>query len=441
MQRSGTSTRACSAGRDVRILHLSWEYPPVVYGGLGRHVHALAEAQAAAGHDVVVITQHSGAAHEPLDEFVHGVRVVRSPYEPMRLGPDEFLAWASGFNHALVRTALRVGHDWRPDAVHGHDWLVAHAGAAVREAFSVPLVATVHATEAGRHQGWLPGELSRSIHGIEWWFTFEARRVIACSEHMRWEVTRLFDLPVDKVDVIPNGIDLDAWRATRGETADARRRYAGDGPLVVVPGRLEWEKGVHTAIDAMPRLRRRFPGLRLVVAGRGSQRDELEALARRRRVSGAVDFAGWLTAEELRGLASAADVVVVPSIYEPFGLVALEAAAAGAPLVVARTGGLAEGVRDDVTGRTVPAGRPGALADAITDVLHDRVGARRRSRALRAELARDRAWPDIAATTVRTYERAIVEEAALADAARSQDERRRRGGPGLLEGNLLRDDV
>ena len=75
--------------------------------------------------------------------------------------------------------------------MHGHDWLVAHAGATLREAFGVPLVATMHATEAGRHQGWLPGDLSRAIHRTEWWFTFEARRVIACSEHMRWEVDAL----------------------------------------------------------------------------------------------------------------------------------------------------------------------------------------------------------------------------------------------------------
>ncbi len=414
-------------------MHLSWEYPPVVYGGLGRHVHALAEAQAAAGHDVVVVTQHSGDPTEALDERVNGVRVVRAPYEPMRLGPDEFLAWASGFNHALGRAALRAGHEWRPDVVHGHDWIVAHAGATLREAFGVPLVATVHATEAGRHQGWLPGELSRSIHGIEWWFTFEARRVITCSEHMRWEVTRLFDLPGDTVDVIPNGIDLDAWRVAPRDVARARAVYAGEGPLVVVPGRLEWEKGVHTPIDAMPRLRRRFPGLRLVIAGRGSQLDDLQERARARRVARSVTFAGWLSGRDLPALVSAADVVVVPSLYEPFGLVALEATASGAPLVVARTGGLAEVVRDGVTGLTFPAGDAAALADAVTATLRDQVGARRRVRRLRAELARDHTWSLAARRTTDTYRRAIDEETELT--ART----RRPRDPGVLEGNLLLD--
>ena len=412
-------------------MHLSWEYPPVVYGGLGRHVHALAEAQVAAGHDVVVVTQHSGDPAEALDERVNGVRIVRAPYEPMRLTADELLGWASGFNHALGRAALQVGHDWHPDVVHGHDWLVAHAGATVRAAFAVPLVATVHATEAGRHQGWLPGELSRGIHGVEWWFTFEARRVIACSAHMGWEVTRLFDLPPAKVDVIPNGIDLAAWTPSSRDVAQARARHAAEGPLVVLPGRLEWEKGFHTVIDALPRLRRRFPGLRLVIAGRGSQRDDLEALARRRRVSRAVTFVGWLPRRELRALAAVADVVVVPSLYEPFGLVALEAAAAGAPLVVARTGGLAHLVRDDITGLTFVAEDVAGLADAVTATLRDDVAARRRARTLRAELARDYTWATVAVCTQATYERAIVEERALVARARP------RRAPLVLDGNLL----
>jgi glycogen(starch) synthase len=419
----------------VRVLQLSWEYPPVVYGGLGRHVHALAEAQAAAGHDVVVVTQHPGDADVPLDEVVNGVRVVRVPHDPPAIPMSDLLAWTMALNHALARAALRVGHTWAPDVVHGHDWLVAHAGAALREEFGVPLVATVHATEAGRHQGWLPDDFSRAVHTVEWWLTFESRRVITCSQHMRWEVSRLFELPGDKVDVIPNGIDLSAWTTTPDDVAAARAGLAGDGPLVLFAGRLEWEKGVQTLVEAMPRLRRRFPGLRLVVVGRGSQQEMLEELARRLRVSRAVHFTGWLTEAELRAAAAAADVAVIPSVYEPFGLVALEAAALGTPLVVSDTGGLAELVVDGETGLTFPALDAAALADAVTGMLRDEVLARRVVRTAREVLARDHAWPTIAATTVATYERAVREERALL------------AGPGarpalrvvVRDGNLLRD--
>jgi glycogen synthase len=419
----------------VRVLHLSWEYPPIVYGGLGRHVHALAEAQSAAGHDVVVVTHHPGETDVALDEVVSGVRVVRTPYPPIRQGTDELLAWTSGLDRAMARSAVRLGGTWQPDIVHGHDWVVAQAGATVHATFGVALVATVHATEAGRHQGWLPGELSRAIHERERALTADSRRVITCSQHMRWEVTRLFDLPRAKIDVIPNGIDADGWQASAREIDAARAAYAGTGPLVVVAGRLEWEKGVHTVIEAMPRLRRRLPGARLVIAGRGSQRDELEQLARSTRVARSVTFTGWLADQPLRALLAAADVAVVPSVYEPFGLVALEAAALGTPLVVARTGGLAELVEDGVTGRTFPALDVAALADVVTDVAGHPELARRRARDLRRQVRRTCTWPAAALATLDTYAVAVAEEGAGADPARRKPARRRT----TPTGNLLHD--
>lgn len=398
----------------MRVLHLSWEYPPLVYGGLGRHVHALAEAQAAAGHDVVVVTPHPGTEGLRYDEVVNGVRVVRVPHDDPEVPPHErFLAWTMALNHAITRTALGLGRSWRPEVLHAHDWLVAHAAANLRAAFEVPIVATMHATEAGRHQGWLPDDFSASIHAIEWWLTYESRRVIACSQHMRWEVTRLFELPPEKVDVLPNGIDLAEWTTDPDEVAAARRLHGDDGPLVLFAGRLEWEKGVHTLVEAMPRLRRRFPGLRLVIVGKGSQQESLEELARRLRVSRSVRFAGWLTEGGLRSVSAAADVAVVPSVYEPFGLVALEAAALGTPLVVADTGGLAEIVEHGETGLVFPALDAAALADAVTEVLRDEVLARRVVRTSREVVERDYSWPTIAAGTVAVYERAIREERAL----------------------------
>jgi glycogen(starch) synthase len=395
----------------VRILQLSWEYPPLVYGGLGRHVHALAEAQAAAGHEVTVLTQHiEGAAY---DEVVNGVRVVRVPYDPPLIPRDDLLAWVGGLNHPIARAGLRLADELRPQVVHAHDWLMCQAATTLKEALDLPLVATVHATEAGRHQGWLPGALSRAIHTTEWWLTFEARRVVTCSQHMRAEVVRLFDLPPDKVDVVPSGIDVSRWSVSAGRVQAARLRYAGAGPLIVFAGRLEWEKGVHTLLDALPRLRRRFPGIRLVVAGQGTHAAELRALAVRRRLGRSVTWAGFLGEDDLADLAAAADCAIVPSIYEPFGLVALEAAAAGTPLVVGDTGGLRELVEHGVTGLRFTPGDVGGLADAVTAVLADELLARRLVRAARTVLHRDYAWSGIAERTVAIYEQAAREEWAL----------------------------
>lgn len=399
-----SATRAPYA-RGVRVLHLSWEYPPLVYGGLGRHVHALAEAQAARGDNVTVITQMSPG--EAPDSVVAGVRVLRVPHDPPTLPFDEehLLAWVMSLESAMIRAGLHL--DTAPDVVHAHDWIVAHAAMALRTAYpESALVSTIHATEAGRHQGWLPGPLSEGIHSIEHWLVHESDRVIVCSQHMYAEVEKLFgegSLDPEHVTVIANGIDLDRWRASRAAVATARDRHAAAGPLIVFIGRLEWEKGAHTLIDALPRLRRRLPGLRVVIAGRGGAAEDLQRLARERRVSGMVEFTGWLPERELHALIAAADALVVPSIYEPFGLVALEGAALGAPLVVAQTGGLAEFVQEGVTGRLFAPGDAADLARAATAAVVDAAESQTMARAARHRLEAAYRWELLANQTDEAY--------------------------------------
>jgi glycogen(starch) synthase len=417
----------------MRVMVLSWEYPPVVVGGLGRHVHALCEAMAAAGHEVTVVSRHrAGAAY---DEVVRGVRVVRVPEDPPLFDFEQsLLSWTMAFNHALTRAALAVADQIAPEVVHAHDWLVAHAATTLKHHLGVPLVATVHATEAGRHQGWLPGALNRSIHTVEWWLTYEARRVITCSEYMRWEVTRLFDLPPDKVTPIPNGVD--PAPVDHAAAAAVRAEY-GDAPLLLFAGRLVYEKGLHDVLRALPRLRRRHPGLRLLVAGEGPQADDLRAQAKALRLGRAVEWLGFVEPARLAALTAAADCALVPSIYEPFGMVALEAAAAGTPLVVADTGGLREFVRHDATGLRFAAGDVGGLADAVSLVLRDEVLARRLARAGRAALA-GYAWAAIAVRTVAEYGRAVREERALHDGLRRTQAPLRMV---VRDGNLLAGDT
>lgn len=406
------------------ILHLSWEYPPVVYGGLGRHVHALAEAQAARGDQVVVLTQSAkpdrgGSADPPgpdalPDETVAGVRIIRVPHDPPAVPFDEahLLAWVMGMESAITRRGLDLIEEHAPHVVHAHDWMMAHAATTLVEAsrHESALVATIHATEAGRHQGWLPTGLSDSIHSIEHWLVHRAQRVIACSHHMRDEIERLFHLDPERIAVVTNGIHLRRWRASAADIARARDRFAATGPLIVFCGRLEWEKGGHTLIDALPRLRRRLPRLRVVVAGRGGAASDLERQARERRVSSIVTFTGWLPERELHGLMAAADALVIPSLYEPFGLVALEGAALSAPLVVARTGGLAEFVVDAKTGRTFAPGDPVDLARAVTETVRDHESSREFARAARARLRESYRWELLAAQTDEVYARAAASE-------------------------------
>jgi glycogen(starch) synthase len=206
---------------------------------------------------------------------------------------------------------------------------------------------------------------------------------------------------------------VDRWRLAPARVAAARARYGGTGPLLVFSGRLVYEKGLHDLLRAMPRLRRRHPGIRLVVAGAGPHDEALRQQARQLRLGRSVLFAGFVGDEQLAALAGAADCAVVPSIYEPFGLVALEAAAAGTPLVAADVGGLRELVEHGRTGLRFSSGDVAGLADAVTALLSDQVLARRMARAARTMVAADHSWDRVAARTVDVYERAAREERAL----------------------------
>ncbi|GGL94511.1 glycosyltransferase family 4 protein [Micromonospora yangpuensis] len=422
--------------RRQRILMLSWEYPPLLVGGLGRHVHALSVALVAAGHDVTVVTRHTEGA--PIEEYADGVRIVRAAEDPVTfpLATSSLLAWTMAFNHTLTRAALRATEADSYDVVHAHDWLVAHTAITLAEHLDLPLVTTIHATEAGRHQGWLPEEMNRTIHGVEHWLSTASGRVIACSGYMREQVTTLFGVPAERIDVVANGVDDRAWRARPRAVASARARFAGEGPLIGYAGRLVYEKGVQHLVDAVAQLRGRHPGLRLLIAGDGPYRGELEERTQRLGLGGNVHFAGFLDNTQLPAVLGATDATVVPSLYEPFGMVALEAAAAGAPLAVARTGGLAEIVEPGVTGVTFPHSDPSALAGAVDQLLGDEVFARRVARQARRMVGQRYGWATIAANTAQTYAVARREHGTT-QARRVAELPSPRRAPVIPTGNLL----
>lgn len=390
----------------MKILMVSWEYPPVVIGGLGRHVHHLSVALAAAGHDVVVLsrqpTDTDPVTHPSSDQVSEGVRVIAAAQDPheFTFGTD-MMAWTLAMGHAMVRTGLTLktpGTDrlWQPDVVHAHDWLVAHPAIALAEFYDVPLVSTIHATEAGRHSGWVSGPLSRQVHAVESWLAHESDCLITCSASMRDEITDLFGPGLAETTVIRNGIEVDRWPF-------APRRARTGPPELLYVGRLEYEKGVHEAIAALPRIRRAYPGTTLTVAGDGTQQDWLVEQARKHRVLKATRFVGRLDHDDLLAALHRADAAVLPSHYEPFGLAALEAAAAGTPLVTSDVGGLGELVLDGVTGLSCPPRNPVALAGAVCSVLDDPAAAQRRAGAARDRLSSDFDWHTVADETAGVY--------------------------------------
>jgi len=399
---------------------VSWEYPPVVVGGLGRHVHALAGELAAAGHEVVVVSRQPAGSdaetHPTTDEARDGIRVLRVAEDPPHLEFDrDLVAWTLAMGHGMLRAALTRLGTWRPDVVHAHDWLVAHPAIALADVWEVPLVATMHATEAGRYAGWLSSPLSRQVHSAEWWLAHRADTLITCSAAMRSEVAELYDLDPTPIAVLHNGIAPRRWRSSPARVREARERYApGGAPVLLYFGRLEYEKGVQDLIAALPRIRRAHPGTRLLVAGTGTGAEQLVAAAKAHRVRRSVTFTGRLPDADLAALLRGVDAVVLPSRYEPFGIVALEAAAAGAPLVASTAGGLGEVVLDGETGLSFTPGDVAGLAAAAGAVLSDPAAAARRARAARKRLGSAFDWARIAAATAAAYAAAV------------------RGGPGEL---------
>lgn len=384
----------------VRVLMLTWEYPPLIVGGLGRHVDALSRTLVAQGHDVRVVTR---GEPDITDGVRDGVRVYRSATDPLDIGfaTETLLSWSQVNEHSLTRAALEVVRDWRPDVVHAHDWLVAQTAATIGQVTGAPIVATIHATEAGRNMGWLASPLNRGIHSIERWLTHRSERVIVCSTFMRDEVSGIFEIPPTAVDVIGNGIDLGGWRRNPKSAAVAREQYAGTGPLIVFAGRLMHAKGAQTAIAALPRLRRSHPGLRLAIAGTGPYEADLRVAAR--RLGRAVQWVGFVEDSELASLLAAADVAVIPSLYEPFGLVALEAAALGTPLAVADTGGLRDLVEPGRTGERFTPDSPAALAAAVEALLADPARAAAMARRGRRRIASHYTWGAVAQQTASVY--------------------------------------
>lgn len=328
-----------------RVLIVSWEYPPVIEGGLARHVRKLSEALVRQGVSVEVLTRgeaREGGYDPGAVEEVAGVVVHRVPEPGWPRDLDRFVAWVDQMNADMLAAGELIAQEGSFDLVHGHDWLVAPASAALAERVGVPYVTTIHATEHGRHQGWVEKEPQAHIHGVERWMARRADRVIVCSHYMRGHVADIFDIDERRVTVIPNGVDPSELRP-RGDLEALRARFAApEEKLVLLVGRLVYEKGFQLALDALPGLIERVGGVRFLVAGSGTHEAELRAQATRLGLDDHGTFLGWIGDDVLHSLYRISDLCVVPSIYEPFGLVALEAMASGCPCIVADTGGLRE---------------------------------------------------------------------------------------------------
>lgn len=390
---------ACNL-KQKRIIILSWEFPPKTVGGLGRHVYDISRFLTGLGNEVHVITAPAeGMADYQLMEGVHVHRVTSD-----LSSRNDFLTWVGQLNRAMITTAGRVIEQGGAfDLIHAHDWLVQQAGATLRERYRLPLVATIHATEHGRNQG-IHNQLQQQIHQVERQLVRGADCLICCSRYMAREVAELFDIDRKSIRVIPNGVEPTLLGVTGFSRSDD---FATAGMNLLFMGRLVPEKGVQILLEALARLAPQFPQVKLKVAGQGYYREFLGQLAHRLGIADKVDFVGFVDGAERNRLIRSARVAVFPSLYEPFGIVALEGMAGQIPVIVSDTGGLAEVVEHGVDGFKVTPGQADELAYYIGLLLEYPGIGRELSQKAWEKVNANYNWQQIALATMEVYDQAV----------------------------------
>ena len=407
----------------MKILMLTWEYPPRIVGGIARVVHDLSKRLIKDGHEVTVVTYRDNAS-VPDYENDKGVNVYR--VDNYMIHPNNFIDWIMQLNFNLIAKATEIiNKEGGFDVIHAHDWLVTYAAKSLKNAYDIPIVATIHATEAGRNSG-IHDDTQRYINDTEWLLTYEATEVIVNSNFMKNDLQRLFGLPYDKINVIPNGINLNNFTGIERDY-DFRRQYAMDNEKIILyVGRLVYEKGIQHLIAAMPKILSNYHDAKLVIAGKGGMIDDLKAETSSLGLDNKVYFTGYMDSKKVQKMYKCADVAVFPSTYEPFGIVALEAMLAGVPTVVSDVGGLDEIVTHGVDGMKSYAGNPNSIADSVTALLYDHQLATNISKKARQKVKEQFNWEKIAQDTHFTYEKAICQTMAERQAKQLLQERARK---------------
>ena len=405
--------------KSMKILMLSWEYPPRVVGGIARVVHDLSHRLYQDGHEVTVVTYRDGDV--PYFENDKGVNVHR--VDNFMIHPNNFIDWVMQLNFNMIaKVSELIAKGEKFDVIHAHDWLTAYAGKTLKSAYHLSLVSTIHATEAGRNSG-INDETQKYINDTEWMLTYESSEVIVNSNYMKNELQRLFGLPYEKINVVPNGVNINLFQDVERDY-DFRRRYAMDNEKIILfMGRLVYEKGIQNLIAAMPKILANYHDSKLVICGKGGMINELRNQANRLGLGNKVYFAGYMNAKNVQKMYKCADVSVFPSTYEPFGIVALEAMLSGTPIVVSDIGGLNEIVDHGINGMKSYAGNANSLADSILTLLFDQKLCNTVVKNAQSKVKKDYNWQKIAQDTHFTYQKAICETMAERQARQIEQEK------------------
>jgi glycogen synthase len=389
----------------VRVLHVTTEFPPIIYGGLGVATGGLVKASAKAGIDVGVLllgptAGSSYGAFRPLSDQNPGARRRRTQ------GTTVFeVSWVQDFE-----TVVRIVANWQPDLLHLHSFWVWPIAQALRERLAIPLVYTVHSLDRAEYELGLGPPQCVGQWAQQESVIFGADQVIALTRSERELLMQYCPGVSDRIRIVGNGI----------EDTSIPRRQPPDGkdPIVLFVGRFVERKGIRELIHAIDIVLAEAPNVKFVLAGghRGCAASEMESWLlppHLHRHRSRIHFTGWLSPEQTARWYRAADVLVVPSWYEPFGMVVLEGMMHGLAVAASNVGGPAEILEHGRTGLLFPPRDAQALARAIIQLATDPAG-RARIAAWAADEVREQwMWPRIVEKIRSVYSEATSRRAFL----------------------------
>lgn len=368
-------------------------------GGISEVVTELAAAEERLGNEVHIFTRIGPGQKEY--EVIDGVHYHRCPFAFASNLIQEMHNMSKSMANAFFACENYSGSF---DILHGHDWHVIPALEEIKKARNKRIIWTLHSNQYGRDGNQFHNGAAEAIHGLEWYGTYIADRLITCTKRMKEETQWIHKVPEEKMRIIYNGVHankFDGW-ADQGEIKKGFNVGPLD-PMVLFVGRMTYQKGPDLLLEAVPEILRDYPQARFVFVGDGDMKNHLVNRANQLEINHAVRFTGYLPEKDKIDLLKACEVVCVPSRNEPFGIIVLEAWAAGKPVIAIHGTGAGNIVWHDATGLKVY-GYPNSIAWGIKNIFSDFEKAKWMGNNGRIAAQNEFNWDKIAAETLKVYE-------------------------------------
>lgn len=387
-------------GNEVKVTFLTWEYPPHVYGGAGVHVQSLVHNLKNQIEIEIRTVLPEGSEATEVEE-VGGIKILRYPQWELLKSDAQFSTVLSTFSTDLAMVKNPIDGQ----IIHAHTWYTGLAGYYAKQLYDQRLIMTVHSLEPKRP--WKAQTLGNSYRLSAWAEKtgLEAcDRIIAVSRADEKDIIKCFSVSPDKIKVIPNGVDAEAFH--HHEDHSILKKYGVKKPYIFFLGRLSRQKGIFDLVSAVPKLPRETEVV--LVTGAPDEAGLTEELHKKLEDSKKIIWINkMLPMNEVIPLLSGASVFVAPSIYEPFGIMNLEAMACARPVVSTRVGGIVDVVVDGQTGLLVSPGRPEELADAVNRILSNPTLGERMGKAGRTRIETLFTWKKVAKDTLSLYQEIV----------------------------------